>query len=757
MARRKSEIKRKKPVAVNPPRKRQTAATLLLAALVALFVATPLIASETASENGHGLLLIMLWMLLLLGWLLHGVLQGGLRLRFGPTEWMVLLFVAWMAASTLVMDGQGNARAAINGFWRWASLALAFFLTRQLVRSAEAVRAVSLVMTAVAVGLSIYAFYQFFVTVPATQRMFADDPVGAMRAAGFDPQDEVARRMLIDRVMSHEPTATFALTNSLAGFLAAWLTFLIGRTMWKPIQQRGWLAQGAAIGCILILGGCLLLTKSRTGMIASAAGVALYGLLWLRTLGGREISWRWLGVSAAAIIVVCVIGVGLAVAVGGIDPLVISEAPKTLQYRLEYWRATAAMIAEHPLFGCGPGNFQDYYISHQLPQASESVADPHNLFFEVWATGGAPAFFFFLGFLVCVGRRWRSLGGAAEGEHGSASDGAPTAGREWAVYGGAGAGVLLSYPLGLMVGLAPEAFFFLASLPLAIGAAALLRTQPLNATVLKTSLAVAFVVLSINLLAAGGISFPGVAGSWWLLAALWLNLTDSPQTEFALTPRRVLLGLAMATVGMLIFYRTAFMPALTAPAILSDAQVAERLGQPQNAHKAYQQACLIDPWSAVYPARLANFAFRQWRRTHDDQDWAEFERAADLALSRNARSRSLRKSVAETYLQAYALSGEEVRLQQALQQYRVLAELSPNSSYSHAQLAWVLHLAGKKSQAAGEAAEALRLDALNPHADKKLSIYSAPNAPQPNPQQPSPQKGGETLEQVMQRLRSTIH
>ena len=43
------------------------------------------------------------------------------------------------------------------------------------------------------------------------------------------------------------------------------------------------------------------------------------------------------------------------------------------------------------MLGVGPGNFQQTYPAYKLPQASESVADPHNFLLEVWATAGGPA------------------------------------------------------------------------------------------------------------------------------------------------------------------------------------------------------------------------------------------------------------------------------------------------------------------------------------------------------------------------------
>ncbi len=49
------------------------------------------------------------------------------------------------------------------------------------------------------------------------------------------------------------------------------------------------------------------------------------------------------------------------------------------------------MIFDHPLLGCGPGNFQQYYTFYKLPEASETVADPHNFLLEIAATAGLPA------------------------------------------------------------------------------------------------------------------------------------------------------------------------------------------------------------------------------------------------------------------------------------------------------------------------------------------------------------------------------
>src|SRR5262249_9011447 len=107
-------------------------------------------------------------------------------------------------------------------------------------------------------------------------------------------------------------------------------------------------------------------------------------------VGGQGLSrlnWR---IALAAILCLALL-IGGALAMKGLDAAVLTEATKSLGYRLQYWRSTLAMIARHPLLGVGPGNFQDYYTQFKLPEASEEIRDPHNFLLEVWATAGTLA------------------------------------------------------------------------------------------------------------------------------------------------------------------------------------------------------------------------------------------------------------------------------------------------------------------------------------------------------------------------------
>jgi hypothetical protein len=94
------------------------------------------------------------------------------------------------------------------------------------------------------------------------------------------------------------------------------------------------------------------------------------------------------------------VGVALIVAVLVVvawwDPLILTEAGKSLAYRFDYWRGAWELIARVPWFGFGVGNFQSTYLQVKVATAAESPADPHNFLLEVAHGGGIPLLFFLL-------------------------------------------------------------------------------------------------------------------------------------------------------------------------------------------------------------------------------------------------------------------------------------------------------------------------------------------------------------------------
>lgn len=59
--------------------------------------------------------------------------------------------------------------------------------------------------------------------------------------------------------------------------------------------------------------------------------------------------------------------------------------------RVMIWKSAGKMLADSPLFGIGPGNFQNCYLSYQRffpPYLEWSAPEPHNIFLAFWLGGG---------------------------------------------------------------------------------------------------------------------------------------------------------------------------------------------------------------------------------------------------------------------------------------------------------------------------------------------------------------------------------
>lgn len=722
-----------------------------LAALVALLVATPLIPSESAAELGTGTLLIMAWLLLPVVWLVAGLVLRRTEFRFGWIDAAVVLFLALHSLSAIIMAGEGHARPTINMLWQWLSFGVCFLLARQLLRSATEARAMCTVMISLAVSLSMLGFYQHFYGMPQLREEYDRNPERVLREAGIDPiPSSPARKLFEDRLKSTEPTATFALTNSLAGVLATWLLAAvgIGVSTWNNTRLRWQTAVGVAV-CCLVIGFCLFLTKSRTAVIAVFAGLVF--LAWHRWRGGRGIDWRVVA-AGGAVFVLLLAG---AIAAGSFDFLVLSETPKSALYRIQYWQSTIGMISDHPLFGCGPGNFQQYYTTYKLPEASETIADPHNFLLEVWATAGTPVMLVFVSIIsLFVWRLTRTREGAEvagvdKPETPSETDGRHPADLQTVgfVYGGAVFGVFLAFPCGIVAGFLPDPALLWMGLPMAVVCAGLLHAWAVHGALPLWVTTVAAGVLLINLLAAGGIGFPGVAQNWWLLLAITLCLLDA-ERPLKLVSRAAAAGaVAIALLLVLVFYQTMYQPVLQCQASINAGNSFVQDGSYDEAQAAYAEATMADPYSAEPWMHLASLHQRLAIESQDTSRLQQFDHAVEEALKRDRRSHATFRTLGNLRLELYRALDDREQLDRAIEAYGRWVEFYPNSNMAHAQLAWAYRIAGDDQTAAREAKIALGLDKLNPHREKKLykqQVYD------PASERPV----GENAEQLMMHLRT---
>ncbi len=762
-----------RPAPSEPVATRHGSRAWLLAGLTALFVARPLFPTESA-VYGDGLPVVMLWIVLAILWLLGAIGKPRWEVRFGWVDAAVVVLVAWHTVAGVAAVFRASPRPAVNMTWEWLGMGLAFLLARQVIVTRREARAVTAVMAALAVALAGYGLYQYTVEMPAMRAAYAADPVQALRAAGlgFEPGSAQAK-LFEDRLQGTEPIATFALTNSLAGYLAPWLVVLVGAALLGGGVRRRLLP---ILLCAVPVAVCLVLTKGRSAYAATMLGLLLLGWIAWKGRAEKQFSWKLPALVAAVVVA----AVGLAVVAGGLDRKVATGAATSLGYRLEYWRSTAKMIADRPLLGCGPGNYQFEYTRYKLPEASEEVADPHNFLFEIWATAGTPALLALLAVLAgffctpCTPHaprevwysrwfhalflrfsrggnkveqgftqsvksterddqvwysRWfhalflRFSRGGNKVEQGftqsvKSTEDLSTEGHDaaWFVVAGAAGGFLLAVPLGLL-SWAPPGFMPIAvGLPCAAVAVAMLSGWIRDGRLPPALPAVAMVVLLVHLLAAGALGFPGVSGTLWLLLAVGL-MGDQPKRA----PRTAAFGaLGLALALAVACHQTAYEPVLQARRALEAGREAAAAGRLDQAEQWLRTATEADPLAADPWRDLAALMLQAWEHTGIPAALEAFREADAEAARREPNSAAAWFVSGDWHLRVHRQTGAAADADRAVTAYSRAVMLYPNSARHRAWLALAHRATGDQQSFEQEAVEALRLDRLTPHADKKL-------------------------------------
>ena len=699
-----------------------------------------------------------------LGWVLTLMLAAGLALAgavAGGRQWFrwswadagVITLVALVGASA------GHAvdrRLAINLAWEWGGVGVAYLLVRNLPRTRGESVALLGALGATAVALSVYGLYQVGVELPDYQRKYLTSPQFremAWLAAGVVP-GTAAQVQLENRLLhSNEPYSTFALANSLAGFLVGPLVVMLA-VLWDNLTRRG--GKGSRMGAVLlalpplaVVLVCLTLTKSRSAWVGLAAGGLALAWRERTRVKGRTLL---IAAAGAALVVGALVVAGLAT--GRLDRQVASESGKSLRYRREYWVGTWRAINESPQAfwrGFGPGNLHAPYLRHKLPQASEEIHDPHNLVLEVWGTAGVWAVVA-LGLAVAFG-----LGNAFARPTGAASEpaeawselipvarskgrpdpSAPPSSAGWVVASAAGGWlvVVLLGRINLFFGGGFERWLILGgawALAVALGVS-LARRRPIDGAAAG---AAALAVL-VNLTAAGGIGIPTVALALWTTVALGLNLRGDracgrARGPFGRLPAYVLAAVWVALLGTFV---GAVTPYWKAEAAIADAEEALRHRPPdfEGAEAAYGRAKDDDVFSARPWLAMAVLEYENWKARgsrFEDQRWRKIPIEMLKAVTRprppDSWSRH-RERARMTNLLLQQLGGklspiETTRYRgDVVNASRRAVAIYPTNPALRAALAEASAEIGMIPDALDEGREALRLDRLlAPHPDKRL-------------------------------------
>ena len=365
------------------------------------------------------------------------------------------------------------------------------------------------------------------------------------------------------------------------------------------------------------------------------------------------------------------------------------------------------MIADHPMWGVGPGNFQNEYTRYKLPGASEEVADPHNFLLEIAATAGPLTALAFLTVLATFG--------VAAGLVPPDPPSSPTQeDYPWFIAAGAIAGFLLAIPLSMISIGRVEPTTLVLGLPVAVVCLALMRRWIDRGELTGGVAGAGIVALLVHLSTTGGIGFPGVAGTLWLLAAVGLNQAATDGRRW-MSRRVAMVVLVLATMVLGACYLTGYSPVMYCKADLRRAQ-----GDATRVEQYLLDGGAHDPWEVRPWNQLALNAFADWQRDGDDERLVQFEEYAAEGLRRDPHASPSWMHLAECRMKIFDRTGRRGYLDKAIEAYRTAVELYPNNGVYRGRLALALQAAGDEAGYRREADQALALDDFTFHADKKL-------------------------------------
>jgi len=718
---------------------------LILKACVAALVVARLLVPTEAAPEGDTLWIVQLWLGVGLIWVWDRFREGDFSLRLGLCDAMLWTIVAGHAISAgMLLSTGGNLRSALNLTWEWVGLGVSLFLMRQVVRSAADRNALLLAVLGVVVSTTAMGFWQHFVFYPRAVASYeqvrseldqlTSTPAVADEAARQRRITELRFELMRDGIAldgperllwearlrnSTEPFGPFALANTFAGWLAVWLLVGCG-ALAAGFSRPGprWRFIAAAL-CMAAVAYCLLLTKSRTAWIGLIVGVLCWAGWRLRQ--GVSVKRSWL-IAALAAIALLAGFVAVAAWSGGLDAAVVSEAPKSFAYRLQFWNGSWQVVREHPIVGVGPGNFRQHYLKHKLPESSEEIVDPHNLVLDLWANGGLLALLGFAGLLAVACRDF----GRPESDD-APTDRAPSMSRSILLGSLVSFGLVSAYRF--LFGSGPDAWLavlFILWLP----AVAILRPFSNVPAIGHVVWIAAGTALFVHLLGAGGIEMPAVFQIFLVLIAVGTASSGDSQRRRDEGPRQLRTGIVAVSLCLALFLGCF----LSSTGMVLNRNSRVRAGDGTmmvegdliTAGRLYAAAAAADPLCPDPHERLAEVALRSWRRS-PDVNAGEFELAVQSqrrAIALDPHRSNLYRRLGQMFLDKHRLDRSPESAAAALESFDEAVRRYPQQAALRADFAEALSVAKQHRRAADQAGVALKLDGINRregHQDKYLS------------------------------------
>lgn len=301
-------------------------------------------------------------------------------------SWAVAPLALLAAWGTLSLFWAGDRFSALCAGFHLIGATALLWAGIQLVRSWLRLRMVAAILFGLLLAYFMHSLFFKLVDVPNTKSYFEDHRTEILKQQGI-ADDPFAIKQFENKVTAGELMGFYTSANSMAAVVVLMMVIALGLGVQRMLDDPKD-AMGAGIVLIAAaLGGWMIFwaqskTAAATPVIAVVAVAAAWR--WRTALARRSRQLYWLGVAAAALAALAVIGHGL---------YHKSLPGASLTFRWNYWVGAMRIVAAHPLAGVGLDNFGLHYLGARLPAASEEVKDPHNFLVkylvELGIIGGA--------------------------------------------------------------------------------------------------------------------------------------------------------------------------------------------------------------------------------------------------------------------------------------------------------------------------------------------------------------------------------
>ena len=290
-----------------------------------------------------------------------------------------LLLVSAAVACVLA----GRHRIAVNASVDLLAMLVAVIVLAQLLDSGWKLRLAIAIVIASGAANAAECFDQHFNTFQWTEEDYFKNREEFWTRQGVE-LDAPEVKLFERRMLAREADGFFSHSNVAGAFLLVSAFAALGAGI-GAVRGRhdNWRALAISFGFSLagFLFVAMTLTHSKG---AIAAGCLALVLLVLRLVFAGKLG-RWRGqvfFVCWTLIVVAILGV---VALG----LINDGLPgASLDFRWDYWTASAAMFRDH-LAGVGPQNFGDHYLQYKAITSPEEVKNPHNFIVQFATEMGA--------------------------------------------------------------------------------------------------------------------------------------------------------------------------------------------------------------------------------------------------------------------------------------------------------------------------------------------------------------------------------